>query len=278
MVMTVHNRCATTERGLALLDEAATVAGVALARVVVDDGSTDGTFAMLARVRRPQDLVVRGSGRLFWAGGMRLGMASVATPYDHLLMLNDDAVLYPDALETLLERAEGRRDRLIVGTLVDPQSGLPTYGGWRGRTPDRPFGYSLTADPEGQIEAMNGNVILVGRDAFARLGGLSPTFRHGFADFDYGLRANRLGLTVLLGRRPVGETARNPTRGTWRDEALPRRERLRLMRAPTGMPPREWLIFGWRHGGWRGLRYALWDWLRVVRSRPAAEAATVSDA
>jgi GT2 family glycosyltransferase len=276
MVMTVHNRCDTTEHCLELLDAAVAVAGVELRRVIVDDGSTDGTFAMLARVRREGDVIVRGSGDLYWAGGMRLGFAEIAAPFDHILMLNDDVVLRPDAVSTLLEATQGRRDCLVAGQIVDPETGAPTYGGWRGRTRRRPFGYALTADPDGPIEAMNGNVVLVGRDAYDVLGGLSTSFRHGFADFDYGLRANQLGVPVRLSRRPVGECQRNPVEGTWRDESLPRRQRIRLMRGPTGMPPREWLVFCWRHGRLPGLRYLLWDWLKVLRSRPADEAAPAS--
>jgi GT2 family glycosyltransferase len=167
----------------------------------------------------------------------------------------------------LLERADGRLDRLVVGQLVDPDSGVPTYGGWRGRSRRRPFGYRLTDDPDGQLEGMNGNAVLVGRDAFAALGNLSASFRHGFADFDYALRANRVGLQVLLTRAVVGECGRNPSDGSWRDPALPRRERLRLMRSPTGMPPREWLVFAWRHGGVWGLRYVVWDWASLLRRR-----------
>jgi GT2 family glycosyltransferase len=273
LVMTVHNRCDTTERCLELLDAAAAEAGVALHRVIVDDGSTDGTFSMLTRLHREGDVIIRGSGSLYWAGGMRRAFDGIAAPFDHILMLNDDVVLRPDALLTLLERTDGRRDRLVVGQIVDPVTGAPTYGGWRGRTRQRPFGYALTTDPEGQIEAFNGNVVLIGRDAYAELGGLSKTFRHGFADFDYGLRANGLGITVLLSRRPVGTCARNDVAGTWRDPSLSRRERIRLMRQPTAMPPREWLVFCWRHGGVPGLRYAVWDWLRVLRSRAADEAA-----
>src|ERR1700712_1153908 len=148
-LLTVHNRCATTERGLLLLDAAAAEAGVALRRVVVDDGSSDGTPEMLTRVRRPGDVVVRGPGDLFWAGGMRRAFAEVEEPFDHLLLLNDDVVLRSDALVSLLDRADGRTDRLVVGQVVDPVSGLPTYGGWGGRAPPPPLGHPPSPPPPG---------------------------------------------------------------------------------------------------------------------------------
>jgi GT2 family glycosyltransferase len=265
-LMAVHDRRDQTERCLRLLDTAA--AGLDLVRVIVDDGSTDGTAQLLERLRRPDDVIVRGPGDLFWAGGMRRGFEELDAlePFDHLLLLNDDVVLRPDALQTLLERTEGRRDRLVVGVLVDPVTGVTTYGGYRGRTRWRPLSYTLVTEPDDlPVEGMNANAVLVGHDAYRRLGGFSTTFRHGFADFDYALRANSMGIEVLLSLQPVGECARNPVAGTWRDPSLSRRARVRLMCSPKGMPPREWLVFCWRHGGVAGLRYFAWTWVTVLR-------------
>ena len=111
-LMTVHNRRDITEACLRSLDVAAGIAGVALRRVIVDDGSTDGTAELLEDLRRDDDVFVRGPGDLFWQAHARRGFAELErlAQFDHLLLLNDDAVLYPSGLQTLLSTA-ARPDR-----------------------------------------------------------------------------------------------------------------------------------------------------------------------
>jgi GT2 family glycosyltransferase len=269
VVMTVHNRLETTRRCLEWLDAAA--ASVALRRVIVDDGSTDGTSEMLASTRREGDVVVRGSGHLYWAGGMRRGLAELAglEPYDHVLLLNDDVALRPEALAVLLETADGHLDRVVVGQLIDPVSRATTYGGYRRRSRWRPMTFTPALDPEdGPLDGMNANAVLIGAEAYRRLGGLSQTFTHALADYDYAIRANRMGIEVLLSNDWVGECPRNAVEGTWRDGSLTRRERLRLMLGPKGVPPREWATFCWRNGGVAGLPYIASPWLTLIK--PAA--------
>lgn len=269
-VMTVHDRRATTERCLQLLEAAS--AGLDVRRIVVDDGSTDGTAEMLARTCRDGDVVVQGSGQLYWAGGMRRGLDELPAlePYDHVLLLNDDTELRPEALAILLATAQGRLDRVVVGQLIDPVTRVVTYGGYRRHSRWRPLTFDKAVDPDdGPLDAMNANAVLVGRDAYRRIGGLSKTFTHGMADYDFAIRANRLGIEVLLGQDWVGYSSRNPVDGTWRDRRLTRRDRLRHMLQPTGVPPLEWAIFCWRSGGIASLPYITQPWRTLIK--PAAK-------
>ena len=132
-VLTCHDR---REHTLACLDAIAGQGGhdAAVDVVVVDDGSTDGTAEAVSR-RHPSATIVPGDGSLWWNGGMRLGLATAlrGDDPDHLWWLNDDTVLDPDALATLLAvvDAVGPADTppIVVGSTRDPDSGELTYGG-----------------------------------------------------------------------------------------------------------------------------------------------------
>ena len=99
-----HNRREKTRACLEALNEAAARVGsrAVLQIAVTDDASTDGTAAMI-RERFPEVEIIEGSGQLFWAGGMRLAYGwLLERGLDHYLWLNDDTLLFPDALEALL--------------------------------------------------------------------------------------------------------------------------------------------------------------------------------
>jgi len=95
------------------------------------------------------------------------------------------------------------------------------------------------------------------------------------ADYDYGLRATRLGVRIRATGTTVGTCARNDDAGTWRDRTLSRRRRLQLLNAPTGRPFREWAHFQRHNGGnWPAatlspyVRTLLTPQRRPERSRP----------
>src|ERR1700743_3062028 len=61
---------------------------------LLDDNSPDGTAAFVEK-RFPEGHVVKGSGSLFWAGGMRTLWKHVLKQkeYDFFLLCNDDVIL-----------------------------------------------------------------------------------------------------------------------------------------------------------------------------------------
>jgi glycosyltransferase involved in cell wall biosynthesis len=183
---------------------------------------------------------------------MRIGLElAEATDPDHVLWLNDDVVLDPTALDELLELAPGPDDLVVaVGALRDPDSGELSYAAvrrratWHGRIFE-----PIPPGSDTPAEAMNGNLVLVPRAVRRLVGTFDPAYRHAVADFDYGLRAVERGVRIASTPATVGTCARNDDRGTWRDPTIPRRERLRLLNAPTGRPFREWMRFQRRNGG-----------------------------
>jgi len=91
--------------------------------VVVDDASTDGTSEMIQN-EFPETVVLHGDGNLWWVKGTNKGIRyalDVCQPDDYVLTLNDDLVVSPDYLSSLLGAARSHPDALIgsVETMMD---------------------------------------------------------------------------------------------------------------------------------------------------------------
>ncbi len=225
---------------------------VRLAAVVVDDGSCDGTADAISE-RFPAVELLRGDGRLFWANAMAMAeSAAITSRPDYLLWLNDDVVLDADAVRRLRAVAmmPGWSSAIVAGALQDGESGRLTYSGVR-RVDWHPMRYELVppGDEPAEADTFNGNVVLVPRDVYGSVGGIDGCFAHAMADFDYGLRARRLGFPVVVmpGRAGCCTRGSSPLA---RDGSI--REQLRTLLSPKGLPPRSLARYLYRHGG------ALW--------------------
>ncbi len=256
VLATCHNRRQMTLEALAAVYRQRLPEDFVLTVFLVDADSTDGTREAVARAF-PECRVIRTDASVFWNRGMHRAFATALDEdFDFYLWLNDDTSLYADALLRLLEafaeRSQaGERCCILVGTTVDPCTGEPTYGGVVRASRWHPFRFRRVdpSDDMQRVDTMNGNCVLIPREVARLAGNLEPTFSHTFGDFDYGLRASRLGCTVWVVPGVVGTCARNPIAGTWQDRSLPLRARLRKVLSPKGIPPREWLVFTRRHGG-----------------------------
>ncbi len=250
-VMTCHNRSEQTVACLeALRDQHSADADIRA--VVVDDGSTDGTTSAIYE-SFPEATVLQGDGNLYWAPGMRMALQhAFEGDYDFYLWLNDDTILDPDAVSTLLRTREellqgGSEEVLVVGATRDPDTGVTTYGGrFRPSTWRRHHFVNTNSSTQPQrIETMNGNVVLVPR-AVARVVGNISEFRHSFGDEDYGLRANQAGFEVWLAPGTVATCARNPAPVYGRRPLL---EDIRNLWSIKGLWPSDWATFLRRWGG-----------------------------
>lgn len=256
VLMTCHNR---REKTLACLDALGLQQGLDGAQVqvfVVDDGCTDGTSDAVHQ-RHPDAVVLKGDGKLYWCGGMRLAFGeAMKGDYDYYLWLNDDTIFQPSGLAMLLDAGKFVSDQdsdkhIIVGSVMDPVTNKLTYGGVRRSSGWHPFHYKLVA-PGGQprqCDTMNGNCVLISRQAAKAAGNMDRSFVHGFGDFDYGLRAGRLGCSIWVAPGHVGTCARDHDRLKWRDASVPRRERWAYLMSQKGLPPRQMLVYARRYGG-----------------------------
>lgn len=277
VLMTCHNRKSKTLVTLKSLFEQILTSEIDLTVYLVDDGSTDGTAAAV-RENYPQVKIFNGDGSLFWNGGMRLAFSeALKDDPDYCLWLNDDTVLYPQALNTLLETsrqliAKGETKAIVAGSTCDPETGVFTYGGMVQSRWWHPI-YLRAVEPSDRpqsCDTMNGNFVLIPKAVVGQVGNLDPAFIHYAADYDYGWRAKQQGCTVWIAPGYIGTCPLNP-----KPTAVPERpltEQLEKVSKPKGLalqdvtlqPLAEWKVYTQRHGGLLWPIYWLLPYRRLI--------------
>ena len=284
VLLTCHNRKALTLR---CLDTLVTQEHFRQENVfLVDDGSTDGTGDAVRQVL-PGANVIRGSGNLFWNGGMRLAWDSAKASgrqFDFYLWLNDDVELEPGAVAQLVADADRMVPRggavIVAGATFEPGTGTVTYGGHRCTNPARPLRMqpiTPTGEPA-SIDTVSGNIVLVSRAAEEQLGNMLADFEHIYGDLDYGFRARKAGIPMYLASRKLGACAANSIAKSSLDSSLSRWQRLQVLRKERRkVHHRDWMRFVRLHGGGPGRRLAHWlaPYLRIIVDRPNRHAQIV---
>jgi len=248
VLMATFNRKNETLNALRSLRDQVLSEKTALEVYLVDDGSVDDTVIAVNR-DFPEAHVIKGSGFLFWGGGMRLAHLTAVEKFtpDYILWVNNDVILKPDAIQSLLELNDGSDD-LVVGTVVNSEENCVTYGGYI-RT-GGPLSLKLASESQyNAIDTFNGNVVLIPKNAFKTLGTIDDKFPHQYGDLDYGYRAKRQGFEIKATPSPVGICNENSLSGTWKDTNLGKLKRISIVHSTKFMPVRIRVTFCRRHGG-----------------------------
>jgi GT2 family glycosyltransferase len=279
-LITCYNRKQKTLDSLKALFSQTVFSQVALSIYLVDDGSTDGT-AEAIQAAYPQVILIKGSGNLFWNGGMRTAFAAaLEQDHDYYLWLNDDTSLYPEALKLLLSTsdeviAQGHSRAIIVGSTQDSETGAFTYGGFLRGSWWRPLRFPQVepGDKTKPCDTINGNCVLIPRSVAQVVGNLDPAFTHYMGDIDYGLRAQKQGCTVWIAPGYIGTCSENlrPRSLSETISDLPWYQQWKRIGQPKGLnfsevtltPLNEWKVFTQRHGGPLWPIYWLFPYIRV---------------
>jgi GT2 family glycosyltransferase len=252
IIMTCHNRRDITLTCL----EALYQQGISFDVYLTDDGSSDGTAEAIASCY-PEVHLLKGSGNLYWGGGMRLAFAeAMKQGYGFYLWLNDDTILAPSALTHLLTlhqklTRQKQECSIVVGATQDPITRKATYGGaiksksWYSNK----FEFLEPIDSPQECDTFYGNCVLIPASVSQRIGNLDAAFIHSLGDLDYGLRARLSGCSIWVAPEFVGTCTRNSIRNSWADTHLSLPERLRKVTQVKGFPIKPWTVFCRRHSG-----------------------------
>ncbi|GHT87865.1 acetylglucosaminyltransferase [Bacteroidia bacterium] len=248
VLLTYHNRKDKTLICLVSLYDCLLLENQQIDVFLVDDGSTDGTSEAI-KEKFPQVNIIQGNGNLFWNRGMHLAWktATKTKDYDYYLWLNDDTVLCEHAVKELVKCAENTNgENIIVGTTCDSKNeNLITYGG-------RIKKNRLIITPNGQIQKcdyFNGNIVLIPRFVYQKIGMNDTVFHHALGDFDYGLRAKQMAVVSVVAPSILGKCDRHEQLSAWCDPKVHWIKRLKLLYTPLGNHPIESFLFEKRHKG-----------------------------
>lgn len=196
------------EDTLACLRSLGGTVGPRVLPIVVDNGSRDGTSEAV-REHYPEAIVLRSERNLGFAEGNNVGLRTASTMHvQYVLLLNNDAVVAPDTVATLVDEARHRPDAGVLCPIiyyVDP-SDLIWYAG-RSFDPRRgyhgaPHGWQQRDrgqfDGVRRVDTATGCAMLVPSEAIAEVGLLDPElFLHG-EDIEWCLRFREHGWQIYV--------------------------------------------------------------------------------
>lgn len=214
---------------------------------LTNDGCTDGTDDMVKELF-PWVHIVDGDGNLYWNRGMYKAWCEAEKgDYDYYLWVNDDMLIYENAIELLIKTSKDKNDRsIIVGYTTNNDRTKITYGG-------RTHFSRLIDQINGVTECstFNGNFVLVPKWVYSVIGKNDPVFHHAIGDSDYGLRAEKAGIKCFIAKDACGICNTHEKLPRCFDPSVPFLARCKYLCKPggNGANPNEYFIFRRRHYG-----------------------------
>lgn len=215
VLLTVFNRKDKTLKCLKLLSsQERNFHFFSLDVYLTNDGCTDGTPEAVKRCY-PFVRIINGDGNLYWNHGMlEAWKAASKDDYDFYLWINDDVELYPNAVERLLDESKIHNHEAIIGGAMCASfdNTLVTYGGRISR-------HRLIQDVQRaqKCNTLSGNLVLVPKYVYQKIGMNDPYYKHSLGDLDYTLTANENGLQVWVARGIFGICDREDRIQGWSD-------------------------------------------------------------
>jgi len=246
-LLTVYNRREKTLKCLKALADCSLPENYAIDIYLVDDGCTDGTTEAVVE-HFPQVNIIHGTGNLFWNRGMHLAWTTAVKTkdYDFYMWLNDDTILYPNAILELIETSESVNHQSIIcgSTCATNDSSKITYGGRNN------IETVIVPNGEKQIcKYINGNILLAPLYVYSIVGTNDPFFIHAVGDYDYGLRAHKLGINSIVTPNTLGICDDRSNFAAWCNTKTPVIKRLKLLYSPLGNHPIQFFVYENRHFG-----------------------------
>ncbi len=176
--------------------------------IVVDNASTDDSVGEVRKLF-PSTLIIANNENLGFSEGNNRGIRlALERGSDYILLLNNDTLLRNHSfLDVLVDYLEENRQAAAVGPLIlYPDSDIIWSAGGKLHTvlgicshvgKKKPVQNFLAREPY-EVDYLPGCCILVGKEAFSRVGLLDSDYFLYFEDLDWCWRARRTGLKCMV--------------------------------------------------------------------------------
>ena len=174
--------------------------------ILVDNGSIDGSYIKLKN-EHPEIKLVRIEKNSGFALGNNAGIryALQQLGVDYLLFLNNDTVVEPGFLSTLLKAIGLRQDIGIVGPKIYFYNSRTLWFAGGGLKKNTGFTYHIGVgeedigqyDEEKSVDFITGCALLVKKAVIERIGVLDPDYYNSHEDSDFCLRAKKAGYKLV---------------------------------------------------------------------------------
>ena len=205
--ITSFNRRETTLRSLEKLNQETASSSHVFSIYLMDDLSPDGTGEEVKR-KFPDVNVLYGSGKLYWAGGVRLILDIIGEDlkdYDAILLINDDVMLNPGALDSLVSSAFSQ-NAIIGGTVMTLDGQLESSGSLLGKFCKPKTRLLMANGCIQKCDLLPGHIMMIPMRIYENLNGFDNQLPYRFLDFEFTHRASQSGINVLLAPEVVAIT------------------------------------------------------------------------
>lgn len=221
-----------------------------------DDGSTDGSYEAI-KEEFPNIFIFKSEGDLFWNRGMhRIWNIAAQNKYDVYVWLNDDLILFDNAIVNLFAAYERSKGKYILVGATSDEAGITSYSGYNEK--------DQRINPNGELQPclyFNGNLVLIPDYVFKKVGNLDSFYSHSLGDWDYGLRASKMNIISMVLPSYVGICNRHDDLPKYLDSKYNIIQRFRYLYSPLGRNPNEIFLFSYRR---YGILRACKDYLSLV--------------
>jgi GT2 family glycosyltransferase len=266
VLLTVHNRKEETLLCLGHLFAQKLTVNYQMDVYMTDDGCTDGTSEAV-KTKFPKVNIVQGNGNLYWNRGMILAWETAAKikNYDFYLWLNDDTIIYPNAINQSLKASEIYQNKSIICGSTESNN-ICTYSAYK-KIKGHKF---IKLEPNGILqpcEVFNGNFVLIPDHVYKKVGTLDPIFCHNVGDFDYGLRANKKSINAFLLEEFIGICEHGNNYRKYENPNLSLIKRLKILYSPLGNNPIKYSIYQFRHFGiTESIKHFFWLHFKTINT------------